>query len=77
MYSIGYLKLFQLRKMILTGYNCLLIDEAQDITPGREDNDMYTRKISYMYSYCVNSKVMELNHFCYDVQYVYIAKTTK
>ncbi len=31
---IGYLKLFQLNKLKIPGYDCLLIDEAQDITPG-------------------------------------------
>ena len=30
----GYVKLYQLRKPRIHGYNVLLIDEAQDITPG-------------------------------------------
>ncbi len=30
----GYLKLYQLRKPTISGYNCILIDEAQDLTPG-------------------------------------------
>ena len=30
----GYLKLYQLRKPKIYGYDALLIDEAQDITPG-------------------------------------------
>ncbi|XP_065839010.1 F-box DNA helicase 1-like [Oscarella lobularis] len=29
----GYLKLWQLAKSCITGYDCLLVDEAQDITP--------------------------------------------
>ena len=30
----GYLKLYQLSRPVLKGYDCLLIDEAQDLTPG-------------------------------------------
>lgn len=30
----GYLKLYQLSRPSLSYYDCLLIDEAQDLTPG-------------------------------------------
>ena len=30
----GYLKVYQLSKPQIMGYDCLLIDEAQDLTPG-------------------------------------------
>lgn len=30
----GYLKVYQLSKPTITGFDCLLIDEAQDCTPG-------------------------------------------
>ena len=30
----GYLKLYQLSKPKLNAYDCILIDEAQDLTPG-------------------------------------------
>ena len=32
--SAGYLKLYQLSRPLLSGFDCLLIDEAQDCTPG-------------------------------------------
>ena len=32
--SAGYLKLYQLSRPVLSGFDCLLIDEAQDCTPG-------------------------------------------
>lgn len=32
---VGYLKVFQLEKQKITGYDCIMIDEAQDITPGK------------------------------------------
>ena len=31
----GYLKLYQLSRPALTRYHCILIDEAQDLTPGK------------------------------------------
>ena len=31
----GYLKIYQLSRPILSGFDCLLIDEAQDCTPGK------------------------------------------
>ncbi len=30
-----YLKLYQLRKPVIQDYDCILIDEAQDLTPGK------------------------------------------
>ncbi|XP_060587800.1 F-box DNA helicase 1-like, partial [Ruditapes philippinarum] len=33
----GYLKLYQLSQPVLRGYDCLLIDEAQDLTPAITD----------------------------------------
>lgn len=33
--AAGYLKLFQLSKPQLGGYDCILVDEAQDLTPGQ------------------------------------------
>ena len=30
----GYLKLYQLSKPVITGYDVILVDEAQDQTPG-------------------------------------------
>lgn len=33
-YVSGYLKYFQLNNNEILGYDCLLIDEAQDYTPG-------------------------------------------
>ena len=32
--SSGYLKVFQLQRPTIDTYNCILIDEAQDLTPG-------------------------------------------
>ena len=34
----GYLKVYQLSKPTITGFDCLLIDEAQDCTPGMVSN---------------------------------------
>ena len=34
-FYVGYLKLYQLRKPTIPGFDCLLIDEAQDCTPGK------------------------------------------
>ena len=34
----GYLKLYQLSRPSLRSYDCILIDEAQDLTPGGSDN---------------------------------------
>lgn len=31
----GYLKIYQLNRPVLDGYDCLLVDEAQDCTPGK------------------------------------------
>ena len=31
----GYLKLYQLSRPALTRYHCILIDEEQDLTPGK------------------------------------------
>ena len=31
----GYLKVYQLQKRLIYGYDCILIDEAQDLTPGK------------------------------------------
>ena len=39
----GYLKLFQLRRPQVTGYDCILVDEAQDLTPGMEVSSCYLR----------------------------------
>jgi len=33
----GYLKLYQLSRPVLSGFDCLLIDEAQDCTPAASD----------------------------------------
>ena len=33
-YHSGYLKLYQLTCPEITGYDCILVDEAQDLTPG-------------------------------------------
>ncbi|KAL9960100.1 hypothetical protein ACROYT_G033506 [Oculina patagonica] len=33
----GYLKIFQLNRPVLDGYDCLLVDEAQDCTPAASD----------------------------------------
>ena len=33
----GYLKLYQLSKPQIPLYDCLFIDEAQDLTPGKTD----------------------------------------
>lgn len=33
-FSSGYLKIYQLNRPVLDGYDCLLVDEAQDCTPG-------------------------------------------
>ena len=40
-FPLGYLKLFQLRKLQITGYDCILVDEAQDLTPGMEVSSCY------------------------------------
>ena len=40
----GYLKLYQLRKPKIYGYDALLIDEAQDITPGNYSQITYLFK---------------------------------
>ena len=34
----GYLKLYQLQNPQITGYNCILVDEAQDLTPGKHQS---------------------------------------
>ena len=34
-YFSVYLKLYQLQHPRLLGFDCLLIDEAQDLTPGK------------------------------------------
>ena len=35
MIASGYLKIYQLNRPVLDGYDCLLVDEAQDCTPGK------------------------------------------
>ena len=35
MIAPGYLKIYQLNRPVLDGYDCLLVDEAQDCTPGK------------------------------------------
>ena len=39
--SSGYLKLYQLSRPVLSGFDCLLIDEAQDCTPGKQAAHMH------------------------------------
>ncbi len=33
-FAVGYVKAWQVRQPKVTGFDCLLIDEAQDLTPG-------------------------------------------
>ncbi len=33
-FAVGYVKVWQVRQPKVTGFDCLLIDEAQDLTPG-------------------------------------------
>ena len=33
-YILGYLKVYQLSKPVITGFDCILVDEAQDSSPG-------------------------------------------
>ena len=46
--SPGYLKIYQLSRPVLNEFDCLLIDEAQDCTPGKNGNTEVSKQCMHV-----------------------------